>query len=258
MARANLNFLQRLQFAVRRGMDHLGMPVNFSGPEGHHRKKSFAKDVIRWQQLHALAELFRIEVEQVEVFVEESGALPSLEKPWHRPSRFDGVGTPMGEFDRKTLYAAVRAVKPNVVVETGTAAGAFSTFVLAAMEKNGHGQMHSIDSSDASENVGILIPEELRGRVCFHSGDSLTLLPTLLRKIGPIDFFIHDSHHTYAHMMAEYELALQHLQPGGVISSHDVLYCNAWQHFIRKHGISRAQAVRNLGFCIVDQPIAHR
>ena len=24
MARANLNFLQRLQFAVRRGMDHLG------------------------------------------------------------------------------------------------------------------------------------------------------------------------------------------------------------------------------------------
>ena len=59
-------------------------------------------------------------------------------------------------------------------------------------------------------------------------------------------------------MMAEYELALQHLQPGGVISSHDVLYCNAWQHFIRKHGISRAQAVRNLGFCIVDQPIAHR
>ena len=91
-----------------------------------------------------------------------------------------------------------------------------------------------------------MIPEELRGRVCFHSGDSLTLLPTLLRKIGPIDFFIHDSHHTYAHMMAEYELALQHLQPGGVISSHDVLYCNAWQHFIRKHGISRAQAVRNL------------
>ena len=50
----------------------------------------------------------------------------------------------MGEFDRKTLYAAVRATKPNIVVETCTAAGASSTFVLAALEKNGRGYMHSI------------------------------------------------------------------------------------------------------------------
>ena len=121
---------------------------------------------------------------------------------------------PMGEFDRKTLYAAVRATKPNIVVETGTAAGASSTFVLAALEKNGRGYMHSIDHSDTSENVGILIPEELRSRNKLHSGDSLALLPSLLPEIGPIDFFIHDSHHSYDHMMAEYELALQHLRTG--------------------------------------------
>ena len=88
-------------------MAHLGMPVEFTPLEGHHRKKNFTKDLIRHQQQHGLAELFAIKVEQVERFVEESGALPSLDKCWHRPGRFDGVGTPMGEFDRKTLYAAV-------------------------------------------------------------------------------------------------------------------------------------------------------
>ena len=103
------------------------------------------KDLIRHQQQHGLAELFDIKVEQVERFVEESGALPSLDKRWHRPGRFDGVGTPMGEFDRKTLYAAVRATKPNIVVETGTAAGASSTFVLAALEKNGRGERAWVD-----------------------------------------------------------------------------------------------------------------
>ena len=258
MARPNLNFLQRLRFAVRRGMAYLGMPVEFTPLEGHHRKKNFAKDLIRHQQQHGLAELFAIKVEQVERFVEESGALPSLDKRWHRPGRFDGVGTPMGEFDRKTLYAAVRATKPNIVVETGTAAGASSTFVLAALEKNGRGYMHSIDHSDTPENVGILIPEKLRRRNKLHSGDSLALLPSLFREIGPIDFFIHDSHHSYDHMTAEYELALQHLRPGGVIASHDVLYCNAWEHFVRKHRISRVQAVRNFGLCVVDRPIRDR
>ena len=146
MARPKLIFLQRLQFAVRRGMAHLGMPVEFTPLEGHHRKKNFTKDLIRHQQQHGLAELFAIKVEQVERFVEESGALPESGQCWHRPGRFDGVGTPMGEFDRKTLYAAVRARSRNIVVETGTAAGASSTFVLAALEKNGRGYMHSIDS----------------------------------------------------------------------------------------------------------------
>ena len=80
----------------------------------------------------------------------------------------------------------------------------------------------------------------------------------LFREIGPIDFFIHDSHHSYDHMTAEYELALQHLRPGGVIASHDVLYCNAWEHFVRKHRISRVQTVRNFGLCVVDRPIRDR
>ena len=80
----------------------------------------------------------------------------------------------------------------------------------------------------------------------------------MFREIGPIDFFIHNSHHSYDHMTAEYELALQHLRPGGVIASHDVLYCNAWEHFVRKHRISRVQAVRNFGLCVVDRPIRDR
>lgn len=84
----------------------------------------------------------------------------------------------------------------------------------------------------------------------FHLGDSLAILPRLFAEIGPIDLFLHDSHHAYAHMMAEYEIALRHVQPGGVLASHDVLHSNAWRHFLRRHRIERFAEIRNFGVCI--------
>ena len=51
-------------------------------------------------------------------------------------------------------------------------------------------------------------------------------------------------------MMAEYELALRHLKPGGILASHDVLHSNAWRHFLRRHGIERSAEIRNFGVCI--------
>jgi hypothetical protein len=38
----------------------------------------------------------------------------------------------------------------------------------------------------------------------LHIEDSKELLEPLLQKLGGIDFFIHDSMHTYEHMMWEF------------------------------------------------------
>jgi hypothetical protein len=43
------------------------------------------------------------------------------------------------------LYAIVRAYKPDIVVETGVARGASSSFILCAMHENGKGHLYSID-----------------------------------------------------------------------------------------------------------------
>jgi len=43
------------------------------------------------------------------------------------------------------LYAMVRALKPEVVVETGVANGVSSSFILKALDRNSRGRLYSID-----------------------------------------------------------------------------------------------------------------
>ena len=49
----------------------------------------------------------------------------------------------------EVLYAAVRARKPSVVVETGVAAGLSSACILAGLQRNGMGELYSIDLPNA-------------------------------------------------------------------------------------------------------------
>jgi hypothetical protein len=43
--------------------------------------------------------------------------------------------------------------------------------------------------------------------------------------------FVHDSLHTYAHMMAEFNLAYPILETGGLMVSDDIDYNSAWLDF---------------------------
>ena len=52
-----------------------------------------------------------------------------------------GVGTTLGV----VLYAVCRRQNPDIVVETGVASGVSSSYILCALEKNGHGELYSID-----------------------------------------------------------------------------------------------------------------
>jgi predicted O-methyltransferase YrrM len=139
------------------------------------------------------------------------------------------------------------------VVETGTAAGASATYILTALERNGKGCLYSIDIEQDGKNCGRLIPDYLSPRVHIRTGNSLSVLPELLKEIEAIDFFLHDSLHTYEHMMAEYEMLYRHMKCDGVICSHDVLLTNAWKHFIKRYHLHKWGMVKNLGICIIEK-----
>ncbi len=47
-------------------------------------------------------------------------------------------------------------------------------------------------------------------------------LEAALDELGPIDLFVHDSHHSYGWQMTEYELASARVRPGAVLASDDV------------------------------------
>lgn len=120
------------------------------------------------------------------------------------------------EFDgfRLLLYALVKKIKPEIVIETGVYSGASSAFILLALHQNKKGKLYSIDLSpnqlkheikkhsnnlaytleDGAKyyndrEVGYLVPNYLRSRWNLILGDSKDELPVLLGKKGKCDIF---------------------------------------------------------------------
>jgi len=156
---------------------------------------------------------------------------------------------PAGRLNRQSqgnagffLYLLVRALKPEIFVETGVSAGESSTFILQAMHDNNFGKLYSVDLPRATVEKGLttiipedkssgwLIPESLRGRWELHLGKSEEILPNLFSKLKKIDVFFHDSLHTYDHMLFEYKACWDYLKKNGVLFSDDIVVMNGKGH----------------------------
>lgn len=138
------------------------------------------------------------------------------------------------------LYALCRIIKPQYVVETGVAYGISSAYILQALADNNKGSLTSIDSTfrtwQSIEMIGYAIPETLRQRWNLVVGTSQDKLQSVLRSLGQIDIFVHDSLHTYNNMKWEYHTAWQYLKRYGLLvtddaNSNDAFYehCKSWQ-----------------------------
>ena len=135
-------------------------------------------------------------------------------------------------------YAAVRALMPEVVVETGVASGVSSAYLLLALQRNEKGTLHSVEIGDPAylprdTHPGWIVPDWLRTRWRLHIGDVTSILPTLLRDLGEVDVFIHDSLHSYEHMRFEFELAYPFIKCGGSLLADDALWNPAFAEFAK-------------------------
>jgi len=143
------------------------------------------------------------------------------------------------------LYDLCLRMRPEKVVETGVHNGVSTAFILNALKETG-GRLYSIDLPNAKYQTdnqsrqddvllgpepGFLVPQHLRANWELLIGDSRQLLPSLLRSIGPIDIFHHDSMHTYEHMTFEFEAVWPHLRDGGLLLSDDVDWSRAFEDF---------------------------
>jgi hypothetical protein len=123
-------------------------------------------------------------------------------------------------------YGICRIMKPTIALETGTCYGVSSAFILKALQLNGAGELHSIDLPPLGKSgdrfVGNLIPGELRSRWSLHRGTSRRVLPSLLRTLGKVDLFLHDSLHTYSNILMECETVVGHLNRPATVIVDDV------------------------------------
>jgi len=150
------------------------------------------------------------------------------------------------------LYILVRILRPAYVVETGVAAGVSSAYILMGLEMNNKGELFSIDLPNyeleyfpklglkpvsiipKEKNVGFAIPPWLKHRWHLILGNSREILPKLLNELKTIDIFLHDSEHTYDHMMFEYHEAWNHLKSGGLLLSDNISMNRAFEVFAKE------------------------
>ena len=71
------------------------------------------------------------------------------------------------------LYALMRRLAPRTVVETGVCNGFSTAFILAALERNGAGELHSLDFPEViGEDYAPGRSGRARGRRRFRPGAS--------------------------------------------------------------------------------------
>ena len=140
------------------------------------------------------------------------------------------------------LYILVRSLKPEFFLETGVSAGESSTYILQAMHDNNFGKLFSIDFPSAIVEKGLTtimpegktsgwaIPENLKDRWELSLGKSEELLPKILESHKEIDVFMHDSLHTYDHMMFEYTTSWDFIKKNGLLLSDDIVVMNGKGH----------------------------
>jgi hypothetical protein len=139
----------------------------------------------------------------------------------------------------RTIGVAVRALRPDAMIETGVERGYSAAVALAAMRENGSGRLFSVDlprlEVDPATFTGRLIPEHLRAGWELSEGPSRQILPKLTARLGEVDIFLHDSDHSYSAQMAEYQIVWPALRRGGLLVSDDV-WNSALLDFAREVG----------------------
>ena len=110
------------------------------------------------------------------------------------------------------------------------------------MHDNNFGKLFSIDFPSAIVEKGLTtimpegktsgwaIPENLKDRWELSLGKSEELLPKILERQKKIDVFMHDSLHTYDHMMFEYTTSWDFIKKNGLLLSDDIVVMNGKGH----------------------------
>ena len=119
------------------------------------------------------------------------------------------------------LHSIVRALKPDVIVETGTHKGFSALMMAKAIEQNGNGHLYTADMVD--HGVKALFERfKVSPFVTFLQMHSVDMLNSMSRDMK-IDFLWLDADHGEESVLAEVEASLPFLRPGSYVGFHDAL-----------------------------------
>jgi hypothetical protein len=134
------------------------------------------------------------------------------------------------------IWCVLAHERPTTVLETGVAHGVTSRLILEGLEANGGGHLSSVDlpavDSGLHAEIGLAVPAWLRPRWTYVEGTSRARLPALVRQLGEVDLFVHDSLHTSRNMRMELATVWPALRPGGMAVVDDIDHSLGFLRFV--------------------------
>ena len=135
----------------------------------------------------------------------------------------------------KLLFSICYFSQPEIIVETGVAYGFSCAYILHGLDFINKGKLVSVDCLimpwHTKDTIGSVIPDHLKKRHTLLIENTPPNLKKLLNKMNSIDIFIHDSSHTYKHMMNEFRIAWPHIKKGGLLLADDIQDNDAFLDF---------------------------
>ena len=136
----------------------------------------------------------------------------------------------------RAVWCLAFHLRPRIVVETGVARGVTTRAILHALRLHGMGHLWSIDRPPLDpalhREIGAAVPAELRSRWTLVRGTSRRELPGLLRRLGRLDLFVHDSLHTERNVRFELRNAWASMAGAGALAVDDVERNPAFEKFL--------------------------
>lgn len=120
-----------------------------------------------------------------------------------------------------------RKRRPQVVVETGVAAGWSSRAILESLATNGSGKLYSSDFpyfriAEPEKFIGFVVPEELHANWFVDIRGDRVALPEIAKMVPSVDLFHFDSDKSYSGRQFAVELMAPLLTPSGVVIMDDI------------------------------------
>jgi predicted O-methyltransferase YrrM len=163
---------------------------------------------------------------------QESGDLPLPPPPagmrsWHdapaadRAEAFQEIYIPISADAGTLLYALVRAIRPQTVVEFGTSFGISTIFLAAAVADNGTGRVITteLSSKKAAAARANLDQAGVAGPVAVYEGDALQ---TLASVTGPVGLVLLDGWKDLC--LPVLRLLEPALAPGALVAADDITH----------------------------------
>lgn len=129
------------------------------------------------------------------------------------------------------LYGAVRHLRPEVVVELGTAGGYSTAWMLLALEELEHGHIWTCDlvpsDNPAWQQIGLNTT-----RLTYFSNDTVESIQNKLP--NEFDLVFHDAGHGLEEVRKDLAWILPRLREGGCLVIHDVVYSKEMGDWVLK------------------------